>query len=258
MSRSRGAGRSHESAPDAGSGELHVIPGRQPVREAIRAGRELRWVVLDRRLGDTLADIGAAARDRGVDVRTASRDELDAMTGDVRHQGVVAVAPPFRYTDLSRLATSDLVVVLDGVTDPRNLGAIARVAEQAGAGGMVIRDKRAAGPSPAAEKAAAGALSWLPVARVTNITRALAQLGEAGLWGVGLDGSGTSTVWDQPLLDERIALVVGEEGAGLSRLVAERVDAVVAIPMRGRLDSLNASTATAVALYEWARRRSPE
>lgn len=235
--------------------DLPVVPGRQPVREALRAGRELRFVVLDRRLGEGLADIGDAARAQGIDVRTATRDELDAMAGDVRHQGVVAVAAPFRYVPLERLATSDLVVVLDGITDPRNLGAIARVAEQAGAGGMVIRDKRAAGPSPAAEKAAAGALSWLPIARVTNITRALAELGAAGLWGVGLDGGGTSTIWDQPLLDERVALVIGEEGAGLSRLVAERVDAVAAIPMNGRLDSLNASTAAAITLYEWARRR---
>jgi 23S rRNA (guanosine2251-2'-O)-methyltransferase len=249
-------GRGGRAGGSAAADDLGVVPGRQPVREALRAGRDLRRVVVDRRLGEDLADIADAARQRGVEVRVASREEMDAMAGEVRHQGVLAVAGPFRYTDLSRLAGADLVVVLDGVTDPRNLGAIARVAEQAGAGGLVIRDRRAAGPSPAAEKAAAGALSWLPIARVTNISRALAELGEAGLWGVGLDGAATSTIWAQPLLDERLALVVGEEGAGLSRLVAERVDALVAIPMQGRLDSLNAATATAVTLYEWARRRT--
>ncbi len=145
-------------------------------------------------------------------------------------------------------------MVVDGVTDPRNLGAIVRVSEQAGAGGVVIRDKRAAGPSPAAEKASAGALSWLPVVRVTNIARAHATLRDAGLWTLGLAGEAEWTVWDAPLMDERVALVVGEEGRGLSRLVAEQADALVAIPMAGRLDSLNASTATAVAAFEWRRR----
>jgi 23S rRNA (guanosine2251-2'-O)-methyltransferase len=225
------------------------------VREALRAGRHLNAVVIDRRGGPLLEEIAAEARGRDVDVRLATREEMDAMTGEVRHQGVLAVAPSFRFSPLAGMLTADLVVVLDGVTDPRNLGAIARVAEQAGAGGLVIRDKRAAGPSPAAEKAAAGALSWLPVAQVTNISRALAELSQAGLWTIGLAGDGASTVWDQPLLDERVALVVGEEGQGLSRLVAERVDAVVSIPMTGRLDSLNASTAVAVVLYEWARRK---
>jgi 23S rRNA (guanosine2251-2'-O)-methyltransferase len=231
-----------------------LIPGRQPVREALRAGRALQRVVLDRRAGEELEAIGRAAREAGVDVRTAERAELDDVAGEVLHQGVVAVAGPFPYAPLERLAAADLVVVLDGVTDPRNLGAIARAAEQAGAGGLVIRDRRAAGPSPAAEKAAAGALSWLPVARVPNIARALEVLGAAGLWSVGLDGDAPTRLWDEPLLDERVALVVGDEGRGLSRLVAERVDARVRLPARGHLDSLNAATAAAAALYEWARR----
>lgn len=233
----------------------YVIPGRQPVREALRAGRELRRVVVDRKAGPPLLELGDLARAAGVEVHIATREELDAMTGEVRHQGVVAEADRFVFTPLADLLAADLVVVLDGVTDARNLGAIARVAEQAGAGGMVIRDRRAAGPSPAAEKAAAGALSWLPVAQVTNVTRAVEELAGAGLWSVGLAGEAASTIWDQPLLDGRLALVIGEEGDGLSRLVAERVDSLVSIPMGGRLDSLNASTAAAVALFEWRRRR---
>ncbi|MGI9017211.1 MAG: 23S rRNA (guanosine(2251)-2'-O)-methyltransferase RlmB [Euzebya sp.] len=233
-----------------------VIPGRQPVQEALKAGRGLRWIVVDRRGGPALDAVAALARSQGVEVRTASRDQMDNLTGDVRHQGVAAVAEPFRFTPLEQMLEADLVVVLDGVTDPRNLGAIARVAEQAGAGGMVIRDRRAAGPSTAAEKAAAGALSWLPVSQVTNITRSLKVLREAGMWTVGLDGEAPSTVWDHPLMDQRLAIVIGEEGKGLSRLVAEEVDAVVSIPMGGRLDSLNASTATAVVAFEWRRRRT--
>lgn len=234
-----------------------VIPGRQPVKEALRAGRELFSIVIDRRGGPILAEIAQVAQAAGIAVRVGTREEMDSITGDVRHQGVLAVAPSFSFVPLEQLFGADLVVVLDGVTDPRNLGAIARVAEQAGAGGLVIRDRRAAGPSPAAEKAAAGALSWLPVAQVTNITRAVQALSEDGMWTVGLAGEATTDLWHQPLLDERVALVIGEEGEGLSRLVSERLDALVAIPMGGRLDSLNASTAAAVVMFEWCRRHRP-
>jgi 23S rRNA (guanosine2251-2'-O)-methyltransferase len=246
--------RGRPSRPGDDGSPAQLIPGRQPVREALRAGRRLDHVVLDRRGGPILQQIGEDARAAGVDVRVATRDEMDAMTGDVQHQGALATAGPFPFVPLEQLLAGDLVVVLDGITDPRNLGAIARVAEQAGAVGLVIRDRRAAGPSPAAEKAAAGALSWLPIAQVTNISRALEALSGAGLWSIGLAGEGETTVWDQPLFDERVALVIGEEGSGLSRLVAERVDALVSIPMGGQLDSLNASTAAAVAAFEWRRR----
>ncbi|CAN5509280.1 23S rRNA (guanosine(2251)-2'-O)-methyltransferase RlmB [soil metagenome] len=236
--------------------EPYLIPGRQPVREALRARRSLQQVVLDRRGGPVLEGLGEQARAQRIDVRTATRDEMDAMSGEVQHQGVFAVAERFEFTPLQQMLTADLVVVLDGITDARNLGAIARVAEQAGAGGMVIRDKRAAGPSPAAEKASAGALSWLPVAQVTNVSVAMQTLSEAGLWTIGLAGEATTSIWDHALLDERVALVIGEEGGGLSRLVAERADALVTIPMGGRLDSLNASTAAAVATFEWRRRHA--
>lgn len=237
-------------------GESYIIPGRQPVREALLAGRELRLIAVDRRLSDSLAEILTQADTSGVPVRVTTRDELDALAGEVRHQGVVAVAPPFAYASLDTLAVgSSLLVVLDGITDPRNLGAIARVAEQAGAGGLIIRTRRAASPSPAAEKAAAGALSWIPVAAVPNISRAVMALREHGFWSLGLTGEAATPLWDHPLMDDRVALVVGEEGEGLSRLVSETVDARICIPMAGRLDSLNASTAVAVSAFEWARRR---
>lgn len=232
-----------------------MIPGRGPVREALASGRHLRQIVIDNTGSDAASDIAELARSAGIPVRRATRHEMDNLTGEVRHQGVLALTAPFAYAALDQVSEGDLVIVLDGVTDPRNLGAIARVAELAGAAGLVIRDRRAAGPSPAAEKASAGALSWLPVVKVTNITRALQSLSDAGLWTVGLDGEATTSIWDQPLLDERIALVIGEEGQGLSRLVAERVDARVSIPMAGHLESLNASTAAAVAAFEWSRRR---
>lgn len=234
----------------------HAIPGRGPVAEALRAGRDLHEIVVDVRAGDAVDALIAAARSAGVAVRRADRASMDQLSGGVLHQGVVAVAPPFRYTPLEAFAPTSLVVVLDGVTDPQNLGAIARSAEAAGAGGLVIRERRGASVTPAAEKASAGALSWLPVAMVPNIVRAIADLSERGFWSVGLAGEATDTVWDAALLDGPVAVVIGGEGSGLSRLVRERVDALIRIPMAGSMTSLNASAASAVALFEVVRRRA--
>ena len=234
---------------------MHAIPGRRPVAEALRAGRTLIEVVVDERRADVLAGVLAQAAAAGVTARTVSGAELDDLTGGVTHQGVAAIVartPSAGVADLS----GDLVVVLDGITDPHNLGAIARSAEVAGACGLMLPRRRSAHHSPAAEKTSAGALSWLPVVVVPNIATGLAQLADAGWWSVGLDGSAAVTVWDSELMDGRVAIVIGAEGSGLSRLVAERVDQLVSIPMRGRLDSLNASTAAAVTLFEVVRRRA--
>ena len=235
----------------------HAIPGRGPVAEALRARRVLREVVVDERGAGAgeLADVAAAADAAGVPVRTADRDALDVLSEGVLHQGVVAIAPPFPYVDLAAIGETDLVVVLDGVTDPQNLGAIARSAEAAGAGALVLPKRRSAHVTPAAEKAAAGAFSHLLVALVPNIVRALADLGDRGFWSVGLAGEAAEPLWSCALLDGPVVLVIGSEGQGLARLTAERVDARVAIPMAGRLQSLNASAAAAVALFEVRRRR---
>lgn len=232
----------------------HAIPGRRAVAEALRAGRTVHEVVLAEGAGE-LEAFGESARAAGVPVRLANRNEVDRLAQGVVHQGVVAVAPPFAYAPLEVLADADLVVVLDGVTDPQNLGAIARSAELAGASGLVLRERRSAHVTPAVEKASAGALSWLPVVLVANIARALGDLAARGLWTVGLDAEGDTALWSCGLLDERLALVVGAEGTGLSRLVAERVDARVAVPTRGRIGSLNAAAAATVALFEVVRRR---
>lgn len=246
--------------PQGGGGasrdaEVHAIPGRNPVLEALAAGRRLRELVVDRRAGDELEAIAAAARAAGVRVLSGDRDTLDDLASGVRHQGVVALAPPFPYRALAEVSETDLVVVLDGVTDPQNLGSIARSAELAGAGALVLPKRRSAHVTPAAEKASAGAFSRLEVALVPNIVRALADLAERGLWSVGLAGDAPETVWSCALLDGPVAVVVGAEGSGLSRLVAERVDARVAIPTVGALDSLNAGVAAAIALFEIRRRR---
>ena len=234
---------------------MYAIPGRQPVAEALRAGRPLSAVIVDRRRADRLHELVTVAADAGIDVRQVSSGELDEVTGGVTHQGIAAMATARPPTAVSAL-TGDLVVVLDGITDPHNLGAIARTAEVAGACGLVLPRRRSAHHSPAAEKTSAGALSWLPVVVVPNIATGLRHLADAGFWSVGLDGDAETTIWDSGLLDGRVAIVIGAEGTGLSRLVAERVDEVAAIPMRGHVGSLNASTAAAVALFEVVRRRS--
>lgn len=233
----------------------HAVPGRRPVAEALRAGRELTEMVLAEERGD-LAELARTARDQGVAVRTGERAELDGLAGGVAHQGVVALARPYRYAQLSALAGADLLVLCDGITDPQNLGAIARSAEVAGASGLVLAKRRSAHVTPAVEKAAAGALSWLAVAVVPNLVRALADLAEAGSWSVGLDGDADRGLWHSVLLSGPCVVVVGSEGEGLSRLVAERVDERVAIPVNGHVDSLNASAAAAVALFEACRRRA--
>ena len=242
--------------PDRLNRSTHAIPGRRAVEEALRAERELQQVVIERGRSGDLEDLAARADAAGVQVRRDERRVLDDIAEGVVHQGVVAVAPPFRYKAIRDITGSDLVVVLDGVTDPHNVGAIARSAEAAGAGALVLRERRGALVTPSVEKAAAGALSWLQVAVVGNLVRALAELAGAGFWSVGLAGEAVDDLWSSSLLEGKVALVIGAEGDGLSRLVGERVDGLVKIPMRGQIGSLNASVAAGVALYEISRRKA--
>lgn len=234
------------------TGPAHAIPGRRAVAEALRADRPLDRVLVERG-ADVPAILDEAGR-RGVPVETVDRDRLRAIVDEIVHQGVVACAPTFRYRDLPSV-DADLVVLLDGITDPQNLGAIARSAEAAGAGAIVLPKRRSVHVTPAAEKAAAGAFSWIDVVLVPNLASALATLAEKGLWSVGLEGQAGRSIWEEPLLEGPVVLVVGAEGRGLSRLVAERCDALAAIPLGGRVASLNASAAAAIALFEIRRRR---
>jgi len=213
-------------------------------------------VVLDDRDAEELEVIAGTARTASVPVRRASREALDELSSGVLHQGAVALSPAFPYVDLTAVGDTDLVVVLDGVTDPQNLGAIARSAEAAGAGALVLPRRRSATVGPAAEKAAAGAFGWLRVALVPNVTRGLSDLATRGFWTVGLAKEAGRPLWSSPLLDGKVALVAGSEGRGLSHLVTQRVDGLVAIPQRGRLDSLNVGAAVAIALFEVNRRRA--
>lgn len=253
------------SPPDrhAGRGTRLVI-GLHPVRELLRAGATLHGIDLAEGRGesDVVAEIVALAEERGVAVRRRDREELDRLVGDVVHQGVVATAPPFPYADLDEVlrrveATDEplFLVALDRITDPHNLGSVARTVEAVGAHALLIPERRAAGVTPAVEKAAAGALAHLPLVQVTNLARTLRDLGRRSVWSVGLEADVPDSIYACGLLTEPLVLVIGSEGEGLARLSAERCDALVHLPMRGRIGSLNASVAAAVALYEVRRRR---
>jgi 23S rRNA (guanosine2251-2'-O)-methyltransferase len=231
------------------------VAGRRAALEAVRSGRAHEVLVArGSRSTQALQDLLDAAAERGVPVREASRRELDAFAAD--HHGVVALVEATAELGERHLASwpfghEDVVVVLDGITDPQNLGAAARAADGAGAIMLVTRIRRAAPVSPAAVKASAGALLHLPHARVANIARALERLKDAGFSVVGLDEGAEATVYDRPCPPGRVALVVGSEGEGLSRLTREGCDALVRLPMHGRVGSLNAASSLAAVLYAY-------
>lgn len=239
-----------------------MIEGRNAVLEALRAGRALDKVYIAR--GETdkaLAHIAGLARERGVSVSDCDRRKLDAMSVTKTHQGVIAVCAVREYAsldDILALAESrgeaPFVVVCDEISDPHNLGAIIRSAECVGAHGVVIPKRRSAGLTAVVGKTSAGAAEHLPVARVANISAALQELKDRGLWVYGAAAEGSSPMWETDLTGP-LALVIGSEGEGLGRLVRERCDFLVSIPLRGKVGSLNASTAAAVLMYEVLRQK---
>lgn len=239
------------------------LEGRRTVLEALRAGRDVEEVLIAHGAsGGPVDEIRRLAADGGVPVREVPRSELEGRAATDAPQGVVALVGGFGYADVEDLleaarsrGEAALLVALDGVTDPGNAGALARSCEAVGAHGLLLPRRRSVRVTPAMEKAAAGALAYLPVARVPNVARELEGLKSRGIWVVALDGDGESSLWDLELATEPLCLVVGGEGGGVSRLVAERADVRCRIPMAGRLESLNASVAGAVALFEVARRR---
>jgi 23S rRNA (guanosine2251-2'-O)-methyltransferase len=237
------------------------------VRELLRAGRRAVHQLLVAEGLEApdeqhpLAEILDLAELRGIPIRRVPRGKIDAEAGTEAPQGVLARADPVAALELDQLLRRDpggpppFLIVLDGVTDPHNLGAVMRTALGAGATGLVVGRHRAAHLSPTAVKAAAGAVEHLPVALVTGVPAALADLKAAGVWTVGLDAEGPGTVWDLDVATESVALVLGAEGRGLSRLSRQRCDLAVGIPLAGPLGSLNVSAAAAVACFEVARRR---
>lgn len=246
---------------DRPDGTPGAVVGRRPALEAVRSGAALEVLVAKgARRTAGLRELLEAAKAAGVTVRWTSAEEVAALAGGARDQGVAAriLAPrPLTEADLARRAWSEdaVVVALDGVTDPRNVGAIARTAEAAGAEALVLRRHRGATITRAAARASAGALLLLPVAEVANVARALGRLKSAGFWVVGLDQEAASPVDEARRPPGPLVLVLGAEGEGLSRLVREACDELLSIPMAGSVGSLNVAVAAGVALFGFARRQ---
>lgn len=246
-----------------GAGQ-ELIEGRRPVLEALRSGRLVHRVLVAAGAGEhgTLAEVLALAREREVRVETVPRSLLDAAASSGANQGILAVIEALRPVELDELLALPLsgpeppfFLALDGVEDPRNLGALVRSADAAGCHGVVVPRHRSAPLSAVAVKASAGALLHVPVAEVVNLARGLERLREAGVWCLGLDAAAEASLFAIDLADEPVCVVVGGEGAGLHRLVRETCDVLVRIPMAGAVESLNASVAGALALFEVRRRR---
>lgn len=240
---------------------MNLIFGIHAVTEALKSrGRGFEWVGISKERHDLrLQRVVEDCRRAGVAVRFVPRAELDRMAGNNAHQGVVAVTSAKQYGDLddviaARRGTYSLIVVLDGVEDPHNLGAILRTADAAGADGVVIPERRAAGVTGTVAKASAGASEHLPIARVTNVARTVEELKAKNIWTVGLDERGTQT-YDSLDYNMDCALVLGAEGKGVHELVRKKCDFLVSIPMLGKVPSLNVSVAAGVVLYEVVRQR---
>ena len=260
--RTTGAPRPRPKSAKASS---EMVAGRNSVVEALRAGVPVTTMYVAGRIDvdDRVRESLKLALARGVAVLETPRGELDRLTDGAVHQGLALQVPAYEYKQLDELlaATVDsgqpaLLVALDGVTDPRNLGAVVRSVGAFGGHGVVVPERRAAGMTASAWKSSAGAAARVPVARVTNLTRGLEELKRAGCFVVGLDMGGSVALPDLTVARDPMVLVVGSEGKGLSRLVRETCDLIVSIPMHAATESLNAGIAAGVALYEVARQRA--
>ena len=239
-----------------------LIIGRNAVAEALKAGRAVDSLLVAR--GDrsgSIAKIIAICRDRGIVVKDVDLKKLDFLCGHGNHQGVAAYAAAHEYSsieDIFALAASrnepPFIIVCDEIEDPHNLGAIIRTAEAAGAHGVIVPKRRSAGLSFAVAKTASGALEYVPVAREANLVSAIDELKKRGLWIYGADVEGG--VWCEADLTGPAALVIGSEGKGLGRLIKEKCDFLLSLPMKGKINSLNASVAAGILMYEVSRQRS--
>ena len=235
---------------------MAVLIGIHPVTEALRAGRPLDRILVARGAGGhRLQEVIDLARKSGTTLRFEDRGALDRLAGVKSHQGVVALGAEKKYAALEDISPSaELLVVLDGVEDPHNLGAIIRTAHAAGAGAVMVPERRAAGLTETVAKAAAGALEHLPVVHVVNINQTLRSLKDQGWFVYGLDEQGPLS-YDAVDWADRTIVVMGAEGKGLHELVKKNCDALVRIPMAGKIASLNVSVATGIVLFSWRSRR---
>ncbi|MBD8062738.1 23S rRNA (guanosine(2251)-2'-O)-methyltransferase RlmB [Oceanitalea stevensii] len=258
----RGAPARKPAAARSSTGR-ELVAGRNAVLEAVRAGIPIDHVYLaarvdsDERLGEVLRTVTA----RNTPLLEASKSDLDKLTDGGNHQGIAIQVPPYEYADPSDLlgrfpGSAPLIVALDGVTDPHNLGAVLRSAGAFGVDGVLVPERRSAGVTATVWRVSAGAAARVPVARATNLVRALQDYKKAGCFVVGLDGEAPTTVAELELATEPLVVVVGSEGKGLSRLVRETCDAIAGIEISSSVESLNAAVATGISLYEIARIRA--
>ena len=239
-----------------------IIEGRNAVQEALRAGRTIDKIYISKGEVDrTLGHIASKARDLGIVVVECDRRKLDFMSQTHAHQGVIAVSAVREYCSIDDIlgaaeaaGEAPFVIVCDEISDPQNLGAIIRSAECAGAHGLIIPKRRSAGLTAIVDKASAGAAEHARIARVPNIPAAIKELKDRGLWIYGTAAGGSSRLWETDFTGP-LALVIGSEGDGMGRLVAESCDFIVSLPMKGRVGSLNASVAAAISMYEVLRQR---
>ncbi len=265
--KSRSSDRKQSARPSRGKSAASTewVAGRNSVVEALQAGVPVTtlYVADTAERDDRLRDAFRIAADRRISMLEVSRGELDKLTDRAVHQGIAMKIPAYDYADPHDLleaaalaAEPALIVALDSVTDPRNLGAVVRSSAAFGVHGVVIPERRAAGMTASAWKTSAGAAARVPVARATNLTRQLKEFQQAGLMVAGLDAEGEVSIGELPVATGPLVLVVGSEGKGLSRLVRETCDVLVRIPMAKTTESLNAGVAAGIALYEIDRRRS--
>ena len=252
-------GRPAESVPERlpreeASPQENLLAGRNPIREALKAGRDIEKLLVQRgELSGSAKEIIQMARERHIIVQEVDKSRLDELSP--HHQGMLAFASAYRYSTVEEMldlakerGEAPFLIMLDGVTDPHNLGAVIRTAECAGAHGVIIPERRSVGLTPAAVKASAGAVEHLKVAKVTNLTRTMDQLKKAGIWAYAVTMGGQD--YRKVRFDGGVLLVIGSEGEGISRLVLEHCDQQVSLPMKGQLDSLNASVAAGIMMYQ--------
>ena len=262
--KSAGGGSGGQRPRRSGRGSAEYVAGRNSVVEALRAGIPATALLVASRIDtdDRVKEALATAGERGLPLLEASRLDLDRLTDGAIHQGLALQIPPYKYADVADLLADaaqtgrpPLLVALDSVTDPRNLGALVRSTAAFGGHGVIIPERRAAGMSAGAWKTSAGAAARIRVAQVPNLNRALEELQRAGCFVLGLDGDGDVDLPDVTLATEPVVIVVGAEDKGLSRLVREHCDQIVSIPIDSATESLNAGVAASVTLYEMARAR---
>lgn len=237
------------------------LEGRNAVLELLRSGRDIEKIIIQKGNAEgTIRRILAMAKEQGVVVQEVVKQKLDDMSQTKKHQGIIALVPEHDYAEVSDIlkraeekGEKPFIVILDNITDPHNLGAVIRTAECAGAHGVIIPKRRSVGLTAVVGKTSAGAIEYMPVARVTNISKTIDDLKKAGIWVACADMGGDD--YFDVALDGAIAIVIGSEGDGVSRLVKEKCDFVVSMPMYGKISSLNASVAAGLLMYEVVRQR---